>query len=372
MWKNRTLLSYYLRLLCQFYRKNLNMKGSDFETFVRLLEESFKDSPDTTVRQNVRLINVDGKRREFDVVVDSTLNGHTIRIAIECKDYKGKVAVEKVEAFKTKCDSVPSINVRVFVSKNGFQSGVYDVANRYGISLHMLSEMDSQTVDTWVQESGYQLVTSQMEFTFGLGYVSQAMPNIQSDTVFHFDGIEDGGIPLPVVQQVFYNVAINQVRDIGMTAYNEAARLKYSNPKVTFELFQSQENSRLYVIDQGVKEYIQVFRLGVKIDFLESFLRPDFSGSYQDMVSATPKGVVHCYKGALKGKEITVVKGVGTPNQNHIYISGLNGNPMTIEDAPIMFLPQGLDFTLSHPELEDLLIRRGGRMELQLDETDSQ
>ncbi len=345
------------------------MKGRFFETLVMFLEQSFKDNPNTTIRQNAKLKDQGGIEREFDIVIDSALNGYPIRIVIECKDYKRKVEMAEIEAFKTKSDSVPSIHRRVIVSKSGFQSNAIEIANRYGISLHTLAELESADVEKWVQDSGFVHLSCQTTITnFGFGYVSNVKPEVGEGAVFQFESEDDGGIPTQVIPSIIYQSRAREIQELAFGAHSDAVSQGYNPTSVTFQLLQDFSGSGLYVIEANQKQYISQVRLSFRCDFTSIFLTPDFSGSYHDIGLNSRKGRIFVYKAAMgNGQEITVVKQEDNPNHTHIYISGPNGAPLPLEDAPRMFLPEGIEVEATHPEIADLLIRKGGMFKFEPD-----
>ncbi len=77
--------------------------------------------------------------RQFDVTLRFKHGLHEYLTVIECKDYNGKIPVEKVDALVTKARDVKA-NEAIMVSSNGYQSGCYEVAKRHGISLLTLNE----------------------------------------------------------------------------------------------------------------------------------------------------------------------------------------------------------------------------------------
>lgn len=77
----------------------MKSNGKQLEHIVCLIEESFKDSQNTTIYSNHKIQNKDGRNREFDILITTKVNEYEINIAIECKDYKSKVSVDKIEAF---------------------------------------------------------------------------------------------------------------------------------------------------------------------------------------------------------------------------------------------------------------------------------
>lgn len=109
--------------------------GKQFEKTIALIQETFKDSEYTEIFRNYSIPNSSGRNREIDVLIASKINGFEMNIAIECKDYKGKIPVEKLEAFHGKCERIKSINKKIFISSNGFQTDAINAANTFGIEL---------------------------------------------------------------------------------------------------------------------------------------------------------------------------------------------------------------------------------------------
>lgn len=83
---------------------------------------------------------IDG--RQFDVTIKFKHTNYSFLIVVECKDYKGKVPLEKVEAFATKSKSVKA-NKSVIVSSKGFQSGCFKCAKQNNIELFTVEEFSN-------------------------------------------------------------------------------------------------------------------------------------------------------------------------------------------------------------------------------------
>jgi len=84
--------------------------------------------------------------RQFDVTLRFKVGLHDYLTVIECKDYKDRVPVEKIDAFVTKARDV-NASKAVFVSSNGYQSGCFDVAARHGVKLLTLDEKINVDID---------------------------------------------------------------------------------------------------------------------------------------------------------------------------------------------------------------------------------
>lgn len=121
-------------------------KGKKLEKIIELIQESLKNSPETKVLTNYKIENRRGKKREIDVLVISNINGYEIKIAFECKNYKHKVSAEKIEAFNSKCQLIPNINKKIFVSSSGYQSGAIESAEDFDIETLSAPELTPETI----------------------------------------------------------------------------------------------------------------------------------------------------------------------------------------------------------------------------------
>lgn len=74
---------------------------------------------------------------EFDLSIEFKLpnmNKPSLTYFIECKNYMGRLPVEKVKKFKADIDEVSGINVKgILISSSELQTGAYDYAEAYGI-----------------------------------------------------------------------------------------------------------------------------------------------------------------------------------------------------------------------------------------------
>jgi hypothetical protein len=83
--------------------------------------------------------DIDG--RQFDVAIRFKFRFYDFLTLIECKNFKRRVPVEKVEAFVTKSRSAKA-DKAIMVSANGFQEGCRKVANENKIELYTLREVE--------------------------------------------------------------------------------------------------------------------------------------------------------------------------------------------------------------------------------------
>lgn len=115
--------------------------GNDYEDFsvevinwIQSLESVGLVTP-IKIEQRVKIPAPYGRPREIDILLtyrDSESKER--RAAIECKNYKNAVSVEKIDAFTTKCRNL-RVDKAIFFSKNGFQQAAIASAGYNNIQL---------------------------------------------------------------------------------------------------------------------------------------------------------------------------------------------------------------------------------------------
>jgi hypothetical protein len=131
----------------------MKKSGQPLESLIRIVHETLKTSDKTVIYSNYKIKNSSGRNREFDVFIISEINTVPIQIAIECKDYKRKVEVEKIEAFNSKCARYPQISKKVFVSVSGYQEDAKNAAKDFGIELIEFKKISPELILSWFQIS---------------------------------------------------------------------------------------------------------------------------------------------------------------------------------------------------------------------------
>lgn len=166
-------------------------KGKNLEEVIHLIQNSLVNN-DTIVSKNKKLKNASGNYREFDVLIESKINELQIVIAIECKDYKKPVAVEKVEAFNSKCSRIPIINKKIMISPAGFQKDAISAAEEFGIDIYEFKNLDTEVINNWIIKEFYPIelyiVYDHVEIEFS------KTPNeeITNETIFTFPDFPAG------------------------------------------------------------------------------------------------------------------------------------------------------------------------------------
>ncbi|MFA6128821.1 MAG: restriction endonuclease [Bacteroidales bacterium] len=123
--------------------------GENIEKLVRMIQETLIDSPNTTIHSNYKIKNKNLRNREIDILIQCRVNDFVIKIAVECKDYKNPISVEKIEAFHGKCQRIKGINKKVFVSSSGYQADAINAAEDFDITLYELKTVSPETIKCW-------------------------------------------------------------------------------------------------------------------------------------------------------------------------------------------------------------------------------
>ena len=121
-------------------------KGKALEQLVGYIQEFVSDTPTTSVYVGRKINDNNGISREIDVLVETVVQGISIYIAFECKDYstsskKTKVDVKVVDAFIGKCKDIPQICSKIIVSTTGFTNSAIIKAKNNGVLLYPFEDV---------------------------------------------------------------------------------------------------------------------------------------------------------------------------------------------------------------------------------------
>ncbi len=116
-----------------------NPNWKEFERLVAAIHHAEAQGASVTWDDNIN-------GRQFDVTLRFKAGLYDYLTVIECKNYKDKVPVTKIDAFITKARDVNASNA-VFVSSSGYQSGCFEVAARHGVKLLTLEKKIDVNLD---------------------------------------------------------------------------------------------------------------------------------------------------------------------------------------------------------------------------------
>lgn len=133
--------------------------GDQYEDFTREVYESIKEIETlglvkcTTIEQHKLIQNAYGVKREIDLYWEYTdlVTNELKKVAIECKNYKNPVSIEKIDAFNTKISDL-NIDHAIFCAKHGVQSGGIECAKHHNIQIIELREPEDSDMEGRIQQ----------------------------------------------------------------------------------------------------------------------------------------------------------------------------------------------------------------------------
>lgn len=185
----------------------------DWKKFEIIIAEIQKQlAPQAEVRHNHKIRGKSGSLRQFDVTVSEAVGLIPVTIVIECKHYKRKVTVDKVEAFSRKIRDVGA-SCGVMITTTDFDSGAKSIAQQDGIIL--LSYREAKEEDwaklvgpgawlTFVARGG-DFEMARIEFDDD---GQEDVPISGDEQVFLSGDGDDKYRPIGTVEQIFLNLPV--------------------------------------------------------------------------------------------------------------------------------------------------------------------
>lgn len=118
--------------------------GLEYEKMAQIVFQQIVNS-DLKVFQNIEVkhdIDIKGKTamHQIDVYWEFEMGGIIYRNIVQAKDWKSKVPLKEMLAFKAILDDLPAGTAGIYVCKSGYQSGAVDYAKMHGINIYELRE----------------------------------------------------------------------------------------------------------------------------------------------------------------------------------------------------------------------------------------
>ena len=113
----------------------MSKKGTEYEIFVKEIYERLNSVDGLTnakIRHDVVLISATGTEHQIDVYWTFEIGGIHYKVAVECKDYKNSVSIDKIRAFHDTLEDLGGVK-GVFATTKGFQKGALEYAKKCGI-----------------------------------------------------------------------------------------------------------------------------------------------------------------------------------------------------------------------------------------------
>jgi len=191
------------------------INGRNLEKVVGFIHHAFKDNESVKIYTNHKLRTLGGSLREFDIIIKTTINNIEICIAIECKDYKRPVPVDKIEAFNSKCCQFMEISKRVFVSSSGYQSGSIETANHFGIELYTLDNLDRELIPNILNLIRIdRQIRINYDISIGIGCTLAELPEVEKseDLAIYFNDANES--PISIYGFLWNNVVVKNQQEI--------------------------------------------------------------------------------------------------------------------------------------------------------------
>jgi len=302
-------------------------KGYSLERTIRLIEETLKENEDTSIHSNFRIKNKFGVKREIDVLVETFQNGVAIKVAIECKDYTGKVPVGAIDAFVTKCNDIGEITRKIFVSSNGYHKGAIITANAHGIELFNANNLSLHVIRSWfpLKQLGFIYYQEFRNPELYLEAEEDKLYEIQTE----FDQMiirGNGAEPLPV-QTVLTEAVKEHEKELWALSMMQWMKLKDTDRFKPFEIQMRVSFTNCFIQHRGQNVYLFSIVFSMPVQFVEK--EAPITGGRQLASS----------DGKLKAKTITIDAGSGyagdivvnNKNELNFFIKDEDGNTKKME-----------------------------------------
>lgn len=125
---------------------NSKNKGTEYELFVKSVYERLLAAEGVytiKIQHDVILIGAKGDH-QIDLYWEFAVAGIVHKVAVECKDYKRRVTIDRIRAFHDTLEDIGGVK-GVFATTSGFQTGALEYAKNCGISpfiIHQPTDKD--------------------------------------------------------------------------------------------------------------------------------------------------------------------------------------------------------------------------------------
>jgi len=125
-----------------------NTEPQDWKELQKFVGQIFEECGFET--KIAKVVNLVRGKKEIDVYARDTSSEYKPIILVECKYWKKAVDQEVIHSFRTVMDDFGA-NIGFIVSRNGFQSGSYDAANKTNVHLVSLKDLEKEYYSKWKQ-----------------------------------------------------------------------------------------------------------------------------------------------------------------------------------------------------------------------------
>jgi hypothetical protein len=127
-------------------------RSNDFQRLIYLVRVNLADGAKVTESKMMR-DRLTKRFREVDVVIEGMVGHQPVIVAIECRDHKRVADVTWIDMMKAKHDRL-STHALLLASRMGFTPEAKEVAEKYGIELFSLEEIETADIPAMLSPSG--------------------------------------------------------------------------------------------------------------------------------------------------------------------------------------------------------------------------
>lgn len=135
-------------------------RTNDFQTLIKFIYERITPEGGA-VTESAMVYDKDSRTlREVDILIEHKISGHTIKIAVECRDRSRKDSIEWIDSLVGKISSL-DVNKVVAVSKKGFAQAAIDKAKSCGIDTLSIEAASEKDWESYFIKPGLALISNQ-------------------------------------------------------------------------------------------------------------------------------------------------------------------------------------------------------------------
>lgn len=324
-------------------------KGKLLETLVRFIHESYKYTDKIEIFQNHHLLDKHDEPNEFDVVIISQINNIPICIAIECKDHKSKIPISLIDSFNSKCNRVPNINKKVFVSKVGYQKGALKAAQDFDIDLYQMNDLNQEILQSWIKQSQFKEVNYVKSIT-NISLLLREKLNSQLPPFLDWSGDKFNNESFKI-EQFAIDYCLSRTEEITKIVSDQRDILKSNGTitnKIWIDLPVDLEEFNVYTFYNNQKIYIDKIIITVQNDFNEKDIQPIVARSLQNINSEIPQSEIFSFLSPNKELMYSVIRSSSNPNHTDIMVTKPDGSPIPPHEMPQLNFPDGLKVDIKY------------------------
>ena len=140
------------------YTFRMPKRSNDFQRLIYLVRVNLAEGAKVTESKMMR-DRLTKRFREVDVVVEGKVGGQDVVVSVECRDHKRVADVTWVDLMKSKHDRLDT-NALILASRSGFTPEARDVADKFGIKVFTLEDIESSDLPALLAPGGELWVKS--------------------------------------------------------------------------------------------------------------------------------------------------------------------------------------------------------------------